>query len=161
MVEFLWPRCSRSVLRIHQIQGARHEKAQDLKQIPVKLGLIVEARQRGTSRRLNLVEDAASGGGWVGWKRRNRQIGRVYTLERESNRWRGGRGGGKGGSSRWEGGTVSVGKRSEGGGRGGRRISRGSRVGRKGHDSRTNVTIYFHYDIIRNETRDSMPSPLR
>lgn len=31
--------------------------------------------------------------------------------------------------------------------------------GRKGHDSRTNVTIYFHYDIIRNETRDSMPSP--
>lgn len=58
------------------------------------------------------------------------------------------------------GGTVSVGKRGEGGGRGGR-ISRGSRVGRKGHDSRTNVTIYFHYDIIRNETRDSMPSPLR
>lgn len=43
------------------------------------------------------------------------------------------------------------------------RISRGERVGRKegrkGHDSRTNVTIYFHYDIIRNETRDSMPSP--
>lgn len=44
-------------------------------------------------------------------------------------------------------------KGREGGG-----ISR-ERVGRKGHDSRTNVTIYFHYDIIRNETRDSMPSP--
>lgn len=31
---------------LRSISGARHEKAQDLKQIPVKLGLIVQARQR-------------------------------------------------------------------------------------------------------------------
>lgn len=31
----------------------------------------------------------------------------------------------------------------------------------KGHDGRTNVTIYFHYDIIRNEIRAFSPfSPL-
>lgn len=154
-VGYLWPRRKPQTTRR---SWGETRKMQNLKEIPVKLELIVQARQRRgeptTSWKLNPVKVADFRmGRKEAWKRRNRQIDSECTLERiKQVAWR---------KPKKTIRKFPVGRENPFLVDGKRVKWRRRMISRKclrEHDSRTNVTIYFHYGIIRNGTRDSIPS---